>query len=294
MTPEAYWYVVAVSDALKPGEVHATKVLDEWLAVFRGPDGRATVLRDRCPHRHAPLSKGRVVDGRLRCAYHGWTYDADGVVVAVPAEGEGFVRSPRRCAKRFAVREQHGFVYVRLTDDGPADIEPFPMPFADHPDWRHVRLVNTFENSVTNCVENFIDIPHTVFVHPGIFRTSRGQRIQADIRRSGGSVDVHYSGETSNLGWFRRFLNPDDARIAHRDSFHAPNVTEVEYVFGPRRRLFIVSQSVPEETMRTRVYTTLSYDFGTVSRFRPLDAITKRVLRYQGQAVIDQDLEALA
>jgi len=290
----AYWYVVALSDELKRGQVLGRRVLDEWLAVFRGPTGAATVLRDRCRHRHAPLSAGTVRDGRLRCAYHGWTYDERGVVVGVPAEGERFVRSDRRCAKRFATREQDGFVYVQLADDAPADIAPFAMPFSDHPDWRHVRLVNTFENSVINCVENFIDIPHTVFVHPGIFRTSRGQRIRAEVRRSGGSVDVRYHGETSNLGWFRRFLNPGDQPIAHRDSFHAPNVTEVEYVFGPRRRLFIVSQSVPEEEMRTRVYTTLSYDFGAFSRQRALNAITKRVLRYQGQSVIDQDLVALA
>ncbi len=67
MGPRAYWYVVATSDELKPGKVLGRKVLDEWLAVFRGPEGRAAVLRDRCRHRHAPLSKGTVSRGRLRC-----------------------------------------------------------------------------------------------------------------------------------------------------------------------------------------------------------------------------------
>ena len=71
-------------------------------------------------------------------------------------------------------------------------------------------------------------------------------------------------------------------------------MTEVEYVFGPRRRLFIISQSVPEEDLRTRVYTTLSYQFGRVSENRLLNAVTRRVLAFQGQAVIDQDLVALA
>lgn len=289
-----YWYVVAQSGELGPTTVLARKVLDEWLVVFRGADGHAAVLRDRCMHRHAPLSKGTLRDGVLQCPYHGWRYAPDGTVVGVPAEGGRFKPLARRCAHRFTTREQDGFVYVRLADDGPADLEPFRMPHWGDPDWRHVRLVNTFENSVVNCAENFIDVPHTVFVHPGIFRTSKGQRITADVRRHGGTVDVHYRGETSNLGWFRRFLNPDDAPIAHRDSFHAPNVTEVEYVFGPRRRMFILSQSVPEEDLRTRVYTTLSYDFGRFSRSPWLDRVTRRVLAFQGQAVIDQDLEALA
>ncbi len=292
---EHFWYVVAESREITARAVLSRKVLGEWLVVFRGADGRAAVLRDRCMHRHAPLSKGTLRAGTLRCPYHGWTYASDGQVVGVPAEGEAFKALEGRRAHCFSTREQDGFVYVRLADDGPADLTPFSMPHWGEPGWRHVRLVNTFHNSVVNCAENFIDVPHTVFVHPGIFRVSRGQRITARVRREGGSVHVDYEGETNNLGWFRRFLNPDaDAGIRHRDSFHAPNVTEVAYVFGPRRRLFIISQSVPEEDDRTRVYTTLSYDFGRMSRNPALNALTARVLAFQGQAVIDQDLVALA
>lgn len=290
----AYWYVVAESRELQADTVLSRKVLDEWLAVFRSKDGRASVLRDRCMHRHAPLSQGKVVRGQLQCPYHGWTYDSKGMVTGVPAEGKRFKPLARRCAKSFEVCEQDGFVYARLggrKDDG---ISPFKMPYWGEPGWRHIRLVNTFDNNVTNCAENFIDIPHTVFVHPGIFRSAYGEQITADVVRRNGSVDVNYRGEKSNLGWFRRFLNPEDTPITHRDSFHAPNVTEVEYVFGPRRRMFIISQSVPEEDMRTRVYTTLSYDFGLFSRSRLLNAVTRRVMAFQGQAVIDQDIAALA
>ena len=46
-------------------------------------DGKPNVLRDRCMHRAAPLSKGRVEGGCVRCPYHGWLYDAAGDVVEV-------------------------------------------------------------------------------------------------------------------------------------------------------------------------------------------------------------------
>ena len=98
---------------------------------------------------------------------------------------------------------------------------------------------------MTSCVENFIDVPHTVFVHPGIFR----------VARDGGRVEVTFLGETENLGWFRRFLNPRGGVIEHVDRFFAPNLTSVEYRFGPRRHLFITSQSVPVTPDRTRVAT---------------------------------------
>jgi phenylpropionate dioxygenase-like ring-hydroxylating dioxygenase large terminal subunit len=40
---------------------------------------------DECPHRLAPLSEGRVVDGGLECPYHGWQFEgAGGGCVAIP------------------------------------------------------------------------------------------------------------------------------------------------------------------------------------------------------------------
>lgn len=58
-------------------------------------DGRRCVARDVCPHRRAPLSSGDVIDGQLRCAYHGWTFDGAGRCTSIPAVGpEGWI--PRR------------------------------------------------------------------------------------------------------------------------------------------------------------------------------------------------------
>lgn len=288
----SFWYVVAQTPELGPSTVLRRKVLGEWIAIFRGDDGKPAALRDRCMHRNAPLSKGRVQDGQLQCPYHGWVYDKEGTVVAVPAEGDQFTASKRRCAVRYATVEQDGFVYVRLDRDAPADIEPYRMPHWDDPAWKTVRLVNRFRNNVTNCAENFIDIPHTVYVHDKIFRVSRSQRVGATIRRERGSVLVEYGGETSNLGWFSWFLNPKGTPIEHRDNFHMPNVTEVEYVFSDARRLYIISQTVPEEDGECVVYTSLTYNFGAFSRW-PLSEIAGRILGWQGQKVIDQDIDAL-
>ena len=41
---------------------------------------------DRCPHRLAPLSEGRLDDdsGNLMCSYHGWQFDGDGRCTRIP------------------------------------------------------------------------------------------------------------------------------------------------------------------------------------------------------------------
>jgi phenylpropionate dioxygenase-like ring-hydroxylating dioxygenase large terminal subunit len=194
-----------------------------------------------------------------------------------------------RRTRTYETCEQDGFVYVRL--EAPAtpeeDVPPFRMPHWNEPGWHHVRLQNRFANNVTNCVENFIDVPHTVFVHPGIFRTARGQAISATITREGGAVTTVYEGETDNLGWFSWFLNPEKRPIEHTDQFFMPNVTHVKYHMGPRRTFYITSQSVPVEEDETLVYTDLTYDYGWVSPFiGPL-------VGWQSQRVIDQDIVAL-
>ena len=283
-----FWYVVAESRELKPGKVLARKVMGEWLAVFRDEDGKAVVLQDRCKHRGVQLSGGTLNGGKLSCPYHGWTYNNIGEVVAVPSEGENFKRAKSRCVPRYTTCEQDDFVYVRLADGPEAQEKPFAIRHYGEDGWHTVRLINHFNNTVTNCVENFIDIPHTVYVHPGIFRNERRQLIDVKIERNNGSVKATYLNETDNLGWFSKFLNPSGVEIVHTDEFFMPNVSCVEYVFGPKRHFIITSQSVPLEDDETLVYTDLTYNYGIWNK------PTAPLVRWQGQKIIDQDIVALA
>lgn len=285
----AFWYVVAHSEQLRPQTVLSRTVLGEWLAVFRGEDGQPVALRDRCMHRHSRLSSGKVTEGQLHCPYHGWVYDQTGQVVAVPAEGERFEAIATRCAKRYATCEQDGYVYVRLAS--PADdssSQPFVMPHWQASGWETVRVVNRFNNTVTNCVENFIDIPHTAFVHPGVFRRSRQQQLEMTVTRQQGCVTATYCNESTNLGWFSRFLNPGGYSIRHVDRFFMPNITCVEYDLGPRRKLWITSQSVPETEHSTLVYTDVTFHYGLWSK------VVRPLVRWTAQHIIQQDVAALA
>lgn len=287
-----FWYVAAESAELRADRPLAREILGETLVLFRGADGAPRALPDRCLHRAGKLSKGHVIEGCLQCPYHGWVYEGDGRLCEIPSMGprgrdEAALGSRRSPA--FETRERQGLVYVRLeTPPEGLSLEPFDLLHHGERGWRRLMLQNRFRNSVVNCAENFVDIPHTAFVHPGIFRTSRRQRLTASVTRRGGSVVTRYRGETDNLGWFARLLNPSGSEIGHVDSFHMPNVTCVEYEFGPRRRFVITSQSVPVRPDETLVYTDLAWDYGWMTPF------AGPIVRWQGQKVIDQDLEVLA
>lgn len=303
---ENFWYVVALSHHLTSHTILSRTVLGEWLAIFRGDDGQPVALRDRCMHRNSRLSTGKVCHGNIHCPYHGWVYDKTGTVVSVPAEGDTCAHLPNRQARRHDTIEQDGYIYVRLTSSSasmglspqshhpslphlhPHQSNPFPMPHYREAGWTTVRVINRFRNTVTNCAENFIDIPHTAFVHPGVFRSSQKQMLEMTVERRNGSVFVTYSNETTNLGWFSRFLNGDRQEIYHADSFHMPNVTSVEYNMGQHRQLFITSQSVPETETSTLVYTDVTYNYGIWNQLaRPFVWLT-------AQHIIHQDVDILS
>jgi len=282
-----FWYIVALSDQLQPNTVLARSLLGEWLALFRGEDGQAVALRDRCLHRSSRLSAGKVCNGTLQCSYHGWVYNQKGNVIAVPSEGDSFTPSQHHRAKCYATKEQDGYVYMRLANNPQEDFNPFSMPHYQEPGWETVRVINRFHNNVTNCVENFIDIPHTAFVHPGVFRNSRQQKLEMTVERENGSVLVNYCNETSNLGWYSRFLNRQGAEIKHSDRFYMPNITCVEYNMGDNRHLFITSQSIPETENSTLVYTDVTYNYGIWNK------LARPFVRWTAQHIIQQDVKIL-
>jgi phenylpropionate dioxygenase-like ring-hydroxylating dioxygenase large terminal subunit len=285
MTFQDYWYVVAESVELAADVVLARKVLGRQLVCFRRADGAPAILQDRCLHRNAPLSSGRVRNGVLHCPYHGWTYDGRGRVVAIPSIGSA---SPGElCSPPYPAIERDGYVYVRPNRESDSVIRPFAMPHYGERGWKNLRLQNRFANNVSNCIENFIDIPHTAFVHREIFRSTRGERISATVSRANGAVHVSYRNETANLGTFSWFLNPRGREIRHTDSFLAPNISSVVYEIG--RKIFIItSQAIPVADEETLVYTDLTYRFGI------FNSLAAPFVRRHGQRIIDQDIEILA
>ena len=82
-----YWHPVAIAADLTPeNPTKFVRILGENLVLFVTPKGEAGLLHDRCSHRGASLSYGRVEERGLACAYHGWLYDPKGNCLETPAE----------------------------------------------------------------------------------------------------------------------------------------------------------------------------------------------------------------
>ncbi|RMG16858.1 MAG: aromatic ring-hydroxylating dioxygenase subunit alpha [Planctomycetota bacterium] len=258
--------------------------------MFRGPDGAPHALRDRCLHRNAELSEGTLEGGCLRCPYHGWTYDAAGRVTAVPSAGPENAVLPKKRLERFPCQEAHGLVWVYMGDPEDIACEPFPIPYWNEDGWRAYYMVTDFENDVTNCVENFMDVPHTVYVHDKWFRRRALRSVRATVERTEDSVLVTYHQEQDTIGFHGRILNPTGEPMRHTDKFYMPNVTRVDYAFGSRRAFVITSQCTPVTATRTRVYTAITFRLG----HRLLNALGRLLLPPYTRQVIEQDVRIMA
>jgi phenylpropionate dioxygenase-like ring-hydroxylating dioxygenase large terminal subunit len=109
-----YWQPVALVDELQgPRPVKAVRLLGEDLVLFR-QNQRYGLLERHCPHRGADLAYGRLEDGGLRCAFHGWLFDLNGSCLATPAEPEGSRLCEHIRQKSYPVTERSGIVFAYL------------------------------------------------------------------------------------------------------------------------------------------------------------------------------------
>src|SRR5215510_12695259 len=97
------WYCAGFSADLAESRLRAITILGQALVLFRDANGSPAALADRCPHRFAPLSRGRVQDGKVQCGYHGLQFDAGGQCVHNP-HGPG-VAPKAATARAFPVLE---------------------------------------------------------------------------------------------------------------------------------------------------------------------------------------------
>ena len=280
-----YWYVACESKELGRRPLART-VLGIPLVLFRGPGGKPAALLDRCPHRNAPLSLGRMNGvGKLECAYHGWQFDADGCCAHVPGLLGDAAHRDRR-VEAFATREQQGLVWVFAEPDVEPAGEPFSLEL-DAPGYATVVRKVEARATLHATLENALDVPHTAFLHRGLFRGVERHSIEAVVRRTANSVEVEYRGEPRPEGVVGRILSPSGGVVEHFDRFFLPSVAQVEYRLGSENHFVVTALATPVEDFHTVLYAVARFK----TRFPP--RIVRRVLEPFALRIFRQDARIL-
>src|SRR3954465_11811575 len=169
------WYVAAYGREIgrreDGAELFSRTVCGESILFWRTEAGEVTAMSDRCVHRRFPLSEkpSHLLGDTVVCGYHGFTYGADGVCVAVP----GQTRVPRTARLRtYPVVEQDSLVWVFIGEPDKAGSVRIPRaPWLDQEGWAVVSGMEPLAARASLLVDNLMDLSHETYLHGGYIGT---------------------------------------------------------------------------------------------------------------------------
>lgn len=269
---ENYWYIACRSTKLKHTPLSVI-LFSKPLVLFRDQNNQAVALEDRCQHRNAPLSCGKVVNGTVQCPYHGWRYASDGQLTEIPYS----YSLPAKAIPSYSCIEQEGYIWV-CVGQPKAGLKPYSFPQLGKQGWISFRLDTLFSSSVEACLENFLDCPHATHVHKNWFRTPTAKPVKAIVRSLDDGAIAEYFNEPREKSVVWSLLSPSGEEMKHTDRFIAPATSQVNYQFKKGRQYIISSCCTPINDHTTRVHTVISFHYGKLAPlirlfFKPLSLI---------------------
>ena len=157
------WYVAAWSTELPDRKPIARTIIDEPIALYRKNDGTVVAMEDRCAHRHAPLSLGRVEEDDLRCMYHGLKFGPDGSCKLVPSSS---IIPPNSKVRTFPAVERWSWIWVWLGDPLLADDSQIPAAWGlTNPEWTLQADALDYAADYQLINDNLCDLSHVDYTH---------------------------------------------------------------------------------------------------------------------------------
>lgn len=182
------WYIAALSTEVGAVELFRRKILNTSVLIYRKQDGQAVAMRDRCPHRFAPLSMGKRVGDEIVCHYHALRFDCEGKCTHNP-HGNGHIPKAAQ-VRTYPLIERYGFLWIWMGDQ-PADESLLPdyAPLDDGPPSGIGHAYMHMPANYQLIIDNVMDLSHIDHVH-GEAISTRGQLspVVPDIQETERSV----------------------------------------------------------------------------------------------------------
>ena len=156
------WYAAAWDSEVETGTILSRRLLGVPVVMFRDELHRAVALGGVCPHRYAPLARGRVVGNAIQCGYHGLSFGSSGACVASP-----YGAPPKTLnVTSYPIEERHGMIWLWAGDAGKADPSLVPDYGFQDPDKFYVgKGYLTVKANYELEIENILDLSHIEFLH---------------------------------------------------------------------------------------------------------------------------------
>ncbi|MCI0640150.1 MAG: Rieske 2Fe-2S domain-containing protein [Gemmataceae bacterium] len=278
-----HWQPVLLARNLGKKPV-AVRLCGKDVVLFRTRSGKVAALEDICPHRRMRLSLGSVVGERLRCMYHGWTFDCEGAGES-PASPKLYT-----CAQKYDVLEKHHAIWVKSVGSTPE------FPAFEIDGYHNVcNLQHRAQAPLELVVDNFCEIEHTPTTHAFFgYPLERMHEVEVGFYPTDRTVRVVNRGPRKHVSWFLRAVLGIGGNHQFRDEWttHFSPVYSVydhwwqdpdsgaESRVRFRLYIFFVPRDDEETTIFTFAYTKSRY-WGPAGGARLLGWLMRRKLDYE-------------
>mgnify|MGYP000970546411 CR=1 FL=1 len=269
------WTPVVVASALRERPL-AVEVAGTKLALFRHDRGVGALV-DRCPHRGAALSLGRVTpEGCLACPFHGWEFDARGCNTHVPLNPDA--KRERLGTTAVPACELGGLIWVYTAPGAEAPEPPRAPETLTRPDLQRTYTSREWVTHWTRAMENMLDSPHVPFVHRATIGREQSRRLTRASRMAMRWTPTDYGGDIG--------MTLDDAPELSLLAFHKPNIMVLTIPI-PGKLFCMHSVCVPIDARRTRMIVVGARDFATSSLLNPFFNRSNARILAEDQAVLE-------
>jgi len=177
MTYPRGWFMIAAAGEItdKPVPLH---FFGRDFVAYRGESGRVYLVDAYCPHMRVHLARnttsyivrdGEQIQGEsIRCAGHGWRFDAQGQCDDIPYSTHGIPKAA--CIKTFPVVEKAGCIWMWNDEEGGTpdfDLPAFDEWDSEEQGWVRWRLdhLGTLPVHPQEILDNMADLAHFIPVH---------------------------------------------------------------------------------------------------------------------------------
>ncbi len=305
------WYVAAWDHELNDGRLLRRTLLEEHVLLYKGDSGRVVALSDRCPHRGALLSDGRLEGDAVRCMYHGIKFEHTGRCLQIP--GQDLI-PPKMRARSYPVVERDHLIWIWMGDPAKADPAAIvDFPYMSDPRWKGLPAYMHYDASYLLIVDNLADFAHLAFVHTD---TLGGSEEYAYVKKpvpieklERGFRFERWHMNSDTPPFHRKVVRDKHAKLDRRNvaTMHIPGIFYMETLFAPagsgaeRGNLVDVKQyrncqfMTPETRDTTHFFWAYLNDFeGTDSAISRslLDSLTEGFL--EDKVIIERQQRTLA
>jgi phenylpropionate dioxygenase-like ring-hydroxylating dioxygenase large terminal subunit len=242
------WYPILESNEVKNNNKPVgVKRLNEKLVLWRGKDHKVNCIADRCAHRGASLSCGKIIEGEVQCPFHGLQFNKTGLCTYIPSRGKTAPVPSNFKVNYYPVKEDHGFIWIWWGE--PREEYPELPWFPElNKSFSYGTLKDPWTMHYSRCIENQLDVAHLFVVHYNTI--GRGDQRVCDgpvskLNPETNSLDVWYTNHKENG---TQSILPNDMPEPDTPSFlefRFPNLWQLK--LSTKGRIFVAFVPVDEE-----------------------------------------------